>query len=1011
MALNPFDSSIPRDANEKFGESVSILDFAGGRADNVTDNSPAMNAALESVRSKGGRAVYLPGAYYSYRFNNPVELATNMRGITIYGDGPYATRIRRGADLPDGKGIFTLNGARDIGFEGLAIDGNVTSAVGKLYHQDEANGGFSNDPMSPALTKNTSFWVKGGSQRIWFRNVRIEHTGGYAILLDGTSDYIDDISIDDIWLEYNRPHFFGVDAGDMNYGSWTGGILYTRGNSTGYPVRGLKCRNVRAKRVMGNVIWGHLYNFNRLHSDIRVTDSSFIDCGLDGILFGGCIGGVAANNTFRRIGFISNSDSGALTPKFLPGLNATALDTSGLVKGVNYKSNTFININGGHMDLDGYCYGVVSGNSCRMAKSGDIDYVEDQVASFGTGSGPLVYGVQPSNSQNNEAGEGIVIDGNLFVNMRRGAICLAATRGSSIRNNLIHHPADAIFAPIVLFNIGAADTQRTYDNVIESNEIHWNPASQAAAVQELGDALGYLPFDSNDQNLIGENQLFGNAFEFYKDPDTKSTTGRIFPTSSTVSAANRSTIERTGDAAPKTSIVTDAGGSSQDLVSFHDARFMDLNGRDDDPPAPDTGRGAVYFNKDEEEWRQYDHTAASWVPLGGDSFWAEVGTNAAIYYKAGPVVIGNDVEDGSDADLQIHGFANASVGFSTQGTSYDAIQAPDGGAYAKWLIARTSVTWMSDTAVNAGLSSSNQARLYFDSSLNLLQASQHGAQYYDVLVSDSMLVDGTIPFTIVRGRVTASNQFVYKGGVLGVGTNTPAPGLAAHFVGGVYSSGAFNSGASGIAFKTNNDFWSVDSSGNMSGAGESNFLLGYKVNGILFARYVSSKVELLTDYIYAEIFNSTATGTNIAYQAGGGNYQVNAAGSVSGAGQANFVNGYIGGSFRGSGVAVESAGVGGGSFAVYNGSSYLTFAQPVTGGVIVSAHVVNGTTLQQNGTPISSLFAAIGHNHTGVYQPIEPPGNPYMKAGDVVAAFVSRRLSQTVLDGGGNPITLQYTGW
>ncbi|MDE2100751.1 MAG: hypothetical protein KGL39_26130, partial [Patescibacteria group bacterium] len=65
--------------------------------------------------------------------------------------------------------------------------------------------------------------------------------------------------------------------------------------------------------------------------------------------------------------------------------------------------------------------------------------------------------------------------------------------------------------------------------------------------------------------------------------------------------------------------------------------------------------------------------------------------------------------------------------FNASGTSTTTIQAASGGISGKWLIASDSLFWIAESA--PALSSSGQARVYFDSTSHLLMASLNGGAY------------------------------------------------------------------------------------------------------------------------------------------------------------------------------------------------------------------------------------------------------------------------------------------
>jgi hypothetical protein len=471
--------------------------------------------------------------------------------LQFEGEGDLSLVVR-GDNLNTGEGLFDIKG-KNIVFSNFCVDGNVTTPTGLQYGNP---GDFNDDPMNDALTLNTSFWVHGPTENLTFWEMTVQHTGGYSILVDATNGAnaydsgvydIKNVKVLHSKFLNNRPHLFGGGGGPEEYGSWTGGIfLNTYGLQDGAnylsTVYNTLVEGCYFRGNTGNCVWSHLYGFDILFSDLRCIGNTFIDNGLDCILYGGITGGSAVGNRFRRTGYIATdttqdvSVDNPTVPKWLQWFvgpiavnkNATALDTSGIAKDVTYANNTFISTNGGDMDLDGFCDGQITGNVCLTPRGYDPEYDEDSIALTGPPGypGQWSYGIQPSNSTVNQwAGVNVSITGNSFINKMGGAIILAACRGAYVSGNNINHPAAPNRVPIVLVNIGTGSTERTYDTVVADNTIIFDPVAQTAAIQEWGAALGYAAFQPGDKNWIHGNQLIGNCYEFYKDADTDSTTG------------------------------------------------------------------------------------------------------------------------------------------------------------------------------------------------------------------------------------------------------------------------------------------------------------------------------------------------------------------------------------------------------------------------------------------------------------------------------------------------------
>ena len=456
--------------------------------------------------------LYVPKGHYT------IGAVNFPSGVALVGEG-NESKFYRSEDLPEGQGLFNLDGANEVLIDNIEIDGQI------IIPQRLNYTAVAGEPMNPLLTKNTSIWVRGGRD-IVLRNIRFVHTGGYAVLLDARTADVQDVLIEYCLLRNCRPHLFGVSDADLNYGSWTGGIHYQGDGATG-ALRNASFLHNRFERVTGNCLWGHLYGFARLHMSLRMEGNHFEDCGLDGILVGGVSNGTVKGNTFHRIGYVAEDDSSPAVPRYLPGGYGVALDTSGLVRGVNYEGNSFISCNGACMDLDCFSSANVIGNYCEMPRPGTPEYTEDQIASIGPGgSGQnYCYGIQLSNTNGTVwGGESANITGNTFRNMGAGAIILACTRLSSVSDNTIDHAADAGRAPIWILNKGAAAPLRSFDNLIENNLILWPISGMQAAILEIEDwGAGPFPWEAGDVNVVRNNRLIGaGCYEFRRAPSSGS---------------------------------------------------------------------------------------------------------------------------------------------------------------------------------------------------------------------------------------------------------------------------------------------------------------------------------------------------------------------------------------------------------------------------------------------------------------------------------------------------------
>ena len=496
----------------------NIQSTFGATGNGITDDTNAFAIAIMQVQSKGGGVIILPpGTYNITSFAIPYSSAA----VTLMGAGD-ATVIKGYLNAPAGAGRIDVFGS-NVTFLNMLFDGGRTAPVGLAYNRDFLGMG-GNDPMANSLTQNTSVWLHGPVNDILFQEVNFTHTAGYGILIDAYSGGISSVDILNCRFNNNYPNTFGLVGGSLVYGSWTGGIYVNgdgRAANPGRVVSGLYVQGCRFLRNAGNCIWSHLYALDELHSDFRFIGNYFQDCGLDGILYGGVSGGACVGNVFHRVGYVCTDDTSSPVPRWLPNLQATALDSGGIVKGVLYANNTFTSINGGCIDLDGHGLSVIANNVMRTPYPDEPEYVEDQIANTGPNNNdPSSYGVNlGSTNQTKYGATDITISGNTIINLPQGSLKLFAARRVFATGNNIIAPANSAYPPIGMGPTGPNPNQRCYGNRISANNIDYNPAVAAPAIYEDSQFSAFLGSESNA--VFGNNPLTPSgtlAFEFQKAP-------------------------------------------------------------------------------------------------------------------------------------------------------------------------------------------------------------------------------------------------------------------------------------------------------------------------------------------------------------------------------------------------------------------------------------------------------------------------------------------------------------
>lgn len=494
----------------------TVLQYAGCDPTGSADSTTCFNTALAA--NAGSTLVIPKGTYKVGQINIPA-------GTTLLGWG-IGSRLNRNGAIGAGSGWIDLNNVSNIRLSNFMIDGQVTSPVGVDYTTVV-------DPLQANFTLNSSIWVHGGSN-ITFDHLLGQHTGGYLILLDATTNNISGVTIDhNVWQD-NRPFLFGV-GGDLTYGSWPGGILY-RSNGSTRNIQSLAVTNNQFLRMAGNTFWGNAQALTLLNKGISVSGNYFQDIGLDAIQIGPVDGYTVSNNVFLRIGYVSTSDGTIGTPKWFnaivsgipTSIPSEAIDSTALALNFTVTGNTVVAHNGGCLELDGSGFGSVLGNHCYIPAPGDPEYTDAQPSNWGPAVGPgigspgmnYMYGLQTGNSSNqSQSASHITISGNSFYGQGGGALRLYAARNVLAENNDIWAPATIFFDPVVIGTRGTTTNLRAQNVEVANNKIQYAGSSGVPAVFEDSQ---FGAFQSGDINKVHDNTLSGNLSEFSKDANSSS---------------------------------------------------------------------------------------------------------------------------------------------------------------------------------------------------------------------------------------------------------------------------------------------------------------------------------------------------------------------------------------------------------------------------------------------------------------------------------------------------------
>lgn len=404
-----------------------------------------------------------------------IVLPANAHDLDIDG---RATTLRFAPDFA-GRAALVISGGRNIHIAGLTIDGSRD----QIHHavQDLPP---SNTPFARFTRDNGILAEKTSGLRI--ENVQFRNVAGFPILVSAAEKVrISGVNI--------------TDSGSRNArkrNNATGGILLEEGTHD-FEVTGCDLRN-----VMGNGIWTHSLYTSPRSADGHIVSNRIAIVGRDAIQVGHATRVTVEKNTGARIGY--PLDAVDIEAEATP----VTIDTAGNTDVTQYRDNSFEEVNGKCIDLDGFHDGEVRGNSCINGLP-RVAYPQGHYAIVMNNSNPdmqsrniLIWGNRVEGFLYGGLlviGSGHRVSHNHFVHLN-----MAHCNEEAARYGCLYFPNEPDFLRSGIYLRGKAHRAAiTRDNTIEDNEISgYGIASRCVVTGPGVDA---------SQNRIGHNDCEDDA--------------------------------------------------------------------------------------------------------------------------------------------------------------------------------------------------------------------------------------------------------------------------------------------------------------------------------------------------------------------------------------------------------------------------------------------------------------------------------------------------------------------
>ncbi|WP_040261690.1 putative Ig domain-containing protein [Pseudomonas massiliensis] len=378
----------------------NVKDF-GAVGDGVTDDTAAMQAAIDAAAAAGGGTVFVPSGTYIVSAGEEPSDGCLMLKSNVYmeGEGAGKTTVKV-ADGSDTKITGVIRSAygeetHDFGLSNLTIDGNRDNTTGKIDgwfngYIPGQDGHDSNVTLSGVEIMNCSgYGFDPHEQTI---NMLIENCVSHGNGLDGfVADYmIDTKYVNNVAYDNDRHGFNIVTStndftmtGNVAYGNGGNGIVVQRGSEdipSPYDI------TIEGGSVYDNGAEGVLV---KLSSDVTVSGVDIHDNGGAGVRIYGSTGVTVTGNTLTNNGLNapvpevviqSYDDTTGVSGKFFPGSDNQIIDNT-ITGGANSTYGV------AERDEDGTDRNVIVGNDITNTTKG---------ATLTYGDGSYVGGTLPT---------------------------------------------------------------------------------------------------------------------------------------------------------------------------------------------------------------------------------------------------------------------------------------------------------------------------------------------------------------------------------------------------------------------------------------------------------------------------------------------------------------------------------------------------------------------------------------------------------------------------------------
>lgn len=209
----PFAGAVTYPVCEKLAQTVSVKDF-GAVGDGITDDRPAIQAAIDAMAAQGGGTVNIPAGTYRLATGDVFYALSllNKNNVAIVGDGPTNTILKVANGVS--RGVIAYTGCVGVMLSNLTVDSNasnhpIVQGVHGLRLDNCDDVYFQQVIVRDTMSYGIGFQGNNDYKRVFLENIQIIDAGNDGIDFKNRADSNESLIINNIIIQNHSRRLAG----------------------------------------------------------------------------------------------------------------------------------------------------------------------------------------------------------------------------------------------------------------------------------------------------------------------------------------------------------------------------------------------------------------------------------------------------------------------------------------------------------------------------------------------------------------------------------------------------------------------------------------------------------------------------------------------------------------------------------------------------------------------------------------------------------------------------------